>query len=54
MKKEYSSPQFLFVEVELKCALMSSPENYSSYIDPTPGDWEDPPVIDPDDDPIEW
>lgn len=52
MKKEYSSPLFIFTEVELKCALMNSPEGYKEYIDTTPGDWEDP-TIDPDDD-IVW
>lgn len=52
MKKEYSSPEFHFLTVELSGALLSSPENYSSYVDPDPGDWGDP-IIDPDDD-IQW
>lgn len=37
---------------ELSGALLSSPENYNSYVDPDPGDWGDP-IIDPDDD-IQW
>lgn len=32
--------------------LDSGPENFSSYVAP-PGDWEDDPIIDPDDD-IIW
>ena len=52
MKKEYSSPEFHFLTVELSGALLSSPENHSSYIDPDPGDWVDP-IIDTDDG-IQW
>lgn len=52
MKKEYSSPEFHFLTVELSGALLSSPENFNSYVDPNPGDWNNP-IIDPDDD-IQW
>ncbi len=52
MKKKYSSPQFLFFEVELDNVLKNSPENFSSYVD-GPGDWGEDPTIDPDDD-IVW
>ena len=30
----------------------SGPENYNSYVDPNPGNWDDP-IIDPDE-PIDW
>lgn len=52
MKKKYSSPQFLFFEVELDNVLKDSPENFSSYVD-GPEDWGEDPTIDPDDD-IVW
>ncbi len=52
MKKEYSSPEFHFLTVELQGALLSSPESFNSYVDPDPGDWNNP-IIDPDDD-IQW
>ena len=48
MKKEYNSPEFHFLLVELQGALLSSPEDFNSYVDPTPGDIVDP-IIDEDD-----
>ncbi|MBR1731748.1 MAG: hypothetical protein IJ725_04895 [Ruminococcus sp.] len=53
MNKLYISPEFEILMVEMiEDIIMASPENYSSYVDPNPGDWGDP-IIDPDDD-IEW
>jgi hypothetical protein len=52
MKKEYCSPEFLFFKVELDDIIMGSVEKYSEYVDPTPGNWDDP--IIPDDPGIIW
>ncbi len=48
MKKEYSAPEFLFCTIEIRDVILGSPENFSSYVDPNPGSWDDP-TIDPDD-----
>lgn len=50
MKKEYISPEFLFIGVELREVLLSSVEDYSSHGDDG-GDWGDDPIFEGDDDP---
>ena len=53
-RKPYVSPELEKVEVKISDDILSSSvENFSSYIDPDPGDWGDNPIIDPDDD-IIW
>ena len=52
-KREYISPKFERVNVKIyDDVLGASIEWYKEYIDPEPGDWDDP-IIDPDDE-IEW
>ena len=55
MNKLYISPEFEILRVEMiQEVIMASPEQYSSYVDPDPGDWGDDPIMDPDPDGIEW
>lgn len=44
-KKEYFSPEFSFMRIELSDVIMSSVEELSSHIG-DPGDWGDDPFFD--------
>lgn len=50
--KIYIKPDLEIKTFTLRDTICSSVENFSSYID-GPGDWDDDPIIDPDDD-IIW
>lgn len=52
-KRMYVTPEMEVTYVQMADAILSSVENFSSYIDPNPGDWGDDPIFD-DDDEIVW
>ena len=52
-RRMYVTPEMEVTYVQMADAILSSVENFSSYVDPNPGDWGDDPIFD-DDDEIIW
>lgn len=50
--KRYVKPELDIISFLLKDTICASPENFSSYIDSSFDDWDDP-IIDPSED-IDW
>lgn len=47
-KKEYCVPELTIASFRLQDVILSSPENFNSYLDSGNDDWGDPSLPDPD------